>query len=1125
MKRLKLLLFVLLLILATLCGCSGDNSSNNNQSPLSNMSGKSVGLAITTTKISDMKTNVPVSIKLTHDGIGTGPFTWSVTNGALPTGLALNVSEGSISGTPTLAGDYTFEIAVTDSALITAKQPYSVSVGLAITTTQISDMKTNIPVSITLTHNGVGTGPFIWSVSKGALPTGSGPTANPAPGTGTTTLALDQNGGTISGIPTLAGDYTFEITVTDSASTTATLLYSVSVRDPINITNTSLKNWSSNQAGYVDTLTATGGRGIYTWSLASGSLPPGLALNSSTGVISGTPSTADTYTFSVQVADSAPVLEAISKQFTIVITTGLTISTTQINSATADAPYSFTMESSGGTPPKTWTSTALPGGLSLNTNTGILSGNPFQSGTVLSIFTVMDSIGTTSTKTLSITVAPALQILTSTLKPWTVGVGGYSDFLLASGGHGPYTWEWGNDGDCIGSSTIPTGLVLTPTTGQITGTPITAHPSGTSFCFKTTDSNGATKVGAINGFKINPQMSFVTTSLSPATPSIPYQGTLSMTGGTAPYTWSILSGSIPAGLVFDLATGNISGTPTTAGTSTFTVQITDATKATKTQVLSITVAETLTISTASPLSQATLQADYNTTLTATGGRAPYIWSVTTGALPTGLKLASATGIISGKVTESGAYTFIVQVTDADSRTANKTFTITTSTNSPSTPLSITTTSLPTGEVNKLYPSTTLSATGGTIPRSWTLVGGIMPPGLSLASATGIISGTPTAGGSYDLIFRVTDMDLTSVERTLSIVVLDPTVSGGGSIQYYDGTSAINTWQFGNVYTGTLKKKTVTLKNTTSVSVTITGATSSNAGFTVPGAPFTIAANGSATLDISFVPATIKAYSGSITLTDSKGSNYQLAVIGTGVGTNVEIKSGTGTVSYFNMLSLSSLPTLNKPTDFVGYAAADFQITGVTAGSSVTVAVSFASIPENPVFYKIVDNNWILLTGASVSGNVVTFSITDNSEMDADKTSGVIRDPIVVGTNNGGSSSSTNVTPPSSGGGGGGCFIATAAFGSYLDPHVMVLRHFRDNVLLQSQLGTAFVKFYYRHSPPIADYIAKHDSLRMIMRLALTPLIFAVKYPLAIALLFVIAGFWFLLRRESFKSSSQQPGLA
>jgi hypothetical protein len=112
---------------------------------------------------------------------------------------------------------------------------------------------------------------------------------------------------------------------------------------------------------------------------------------------------------------------------------------------------------------------------------------------------------------------------------------------------------------------------------------------------------------------------------------------------------------------------------------------------------------------------------------------------------------------------------------------------------------------------------------------------------------------------------------------------------------------------------------------------------------------------------------------------------------------------------------------------------------------------------------------------------VTLSLTDGGIGDDDGVAdGIIRDPSGLGL------AADNTSAASDGG--GGCFIATAAYGSYMESHVMILRQVRDTYLLNSHMGNLFVQTYYKYSPPMADFIARHDWLRSLVRIGLAPVV-------------------------------------
>ena len=487
-----------------------------------------------------------------------------------------------------------------------------------------------------------GTAPYAWSVSSGSLPAG---------------LSL-STGGVISGtVSSSATSQTFTVKVIDANGASDTQVLTLTVNPVVNISTMTLQG-ATKTGSYSQTLAATGGTLPYTWSLSSGSLPTGLNLAASSGVISGTvSSTATAQTFTVLLTDANGVTD--TQGLTITVNAAPNISTSSLPGATASGAYSQTLAVSGGTTLFTWSvsSGALPSGLSIGPSSGTISGTVSSSATSQT-FTVKatDANGVFDTQSLTIAVNAAPSVATTSL-PGVTKTGAYSQALSVNGGTGSFTWS-------ATSGSPPTGLTLS-SSGIISGTASSTATSKT-FTVKVTDANGVSATQSLT-ITVNAVPAVTTSSLPAGTQTGPYDTFLAASGGTSPYTWTLLSGTIPAGLTGNPSTGEIFGTLTSSASSaTLTVEVIDADGVTATKTLTLTVNNAPNITTASSLPGGTHNVTYSKTLAASGGTAPLTWSLSSGTLPAGLSMSSA-GVISGKPTSSTTSTsnFSVTVTDAN----------------------------------------------------------------------------------------------------------------------------------------------------------------------------------------------------------------------------------------------------------------------------------------------------------------------------------------------------------------------------------------------------------------------------------------------------------------------------
>jgi hypothetical protein len=366
----------------------------------------------------------------------------------------------------------------------------------------------------------------------------------------------------------------------------------------LKITTNSLPD-GDQKAAYSQNISASYGAPPYIWSIVkiSGeSLPNGLKLNSDSGIISGKPTKPGTFNFTVKVTDNLGASDQDNYTINIHSAVALEVPKIPTGEANVEFPY-WAPTASGGDDNYTWliSKGTLPGGLTLDNTTGIISGIPDKEvyGTFPVTLKVTDGVGGSASKSFSIKILKILLIDTSSLPSCDVGVTYKSTTLKATGGTGKYTWTI-----LEGNDALPPGLSLLKAT--IKGKP--ADNSSGDYTFTIQVSDTLSEVTQEFSIKINDPLEFSVDpdiSADPDSPEIMLLGdtveyNISPVGGSGIYKFSV-SGTLPKGLKLitttteDTTTYSIQGTSIKTGNFKFTLKLTDSLKGTKTRIFYIKV--------------------------------------------------------------------------------------------------------------------------------------------------------------------------------------------------------------------------------------------------------------------------------------------------------------------------------------------------------------------------------------------------------------------------------------------------------------------------------------------------------------------------------------------------------
>ena len=346
-----------------------------------------------------------------------------------------------------------------------------------------------------------------------------------------------------------------------------------------------------------------------------------------------------------------------------------------------------------------------------------------------------------------------------------------------------YTHWFRGDGGCgpalpyqfrILSGSLPPGLSLGKD-GLVSGTPTQSgswsfwvelsdeNPPSASWCVPATSQREFT-ITVVGTAPAAPPLTITTSSATPGTVGVPYTFGLTADGGGT-QTWSVVAGELPSGLSLNPASGTLTGTPTAAGTYTFTVRVQDGSRSDSKQ-LTIAVRTPLVITTpAIPLEEVGVELLQPLRLVATGGTGAYTWKVESGTLPGGLSFDAATAEFKGTPMAAGSFPVNLSATDSESRTATVSVTL-----MVKAVLAVRTKRLQVARVGRPYEASLLTR-DGVGPVTWRVVGGRFPVGIRLNRAHGAITGRPRHAGLYKLTFEAMDALGVRKEATLVLKIL------------------------------------------------------------------------------------------------------------------------------------------------------------------------------------------------------------------------------------------------------------------------------------------------------------------------------------------------------------------